>query len=541
MNGTIARWTPELERSFKEVLFRFLEEVQSTKAALYLEAGDGSFVLATHYGFRGRDLLATSHLGADPLVVRLRQEAGQPMVVNDVAAAPDLASYLHGAGTSRLMAVPIVAGERLIGFVDARDKGRSRIFEASDRGKARAIAAALLDLISRSHLYPDVSGAAAPPPVAPVALPEPLAPSASEVVAAAPSAPPAPVARAAAPPAPATVVLTPVEDVPTVTAAVDRAGLARVVEEAGAVLHQQGVAAVALTVVDDTTAATVLLVGDASAAVDEGAVVSHQLDCLREAGAAEPAAATWRVETCRHPGCGDQTPGRVVASALLVGSQGWSLVGSVVAALGRPAAAVGLRCLQAVAADRAAVVAARLARRALARRLLEPGARELTELRSHSLAVSQLAWAIAGRLGLDEVTVEEAALAGLLHDVGMRELRYDELYRAANPSNEERLEYRRHVELGEQIVSGTGLDRVAQAVRHHHERWDGKGYPDRLAGEAIPFLARLVHVAEVYDVLTSPTSYRRPLPADKALSILKTAAGHQFDPQLVDALARAVE
>ena len=134
--------------------------------------------------------------------------------------------------------------------------------------------------------------------------------------------------------------------------------------------------------------------------------------------------------------------------------------------------------------------------------------------------------------------MEEAALAGLLHDVGMRELDYTRLYRHVSPGEEEQRKYRSHVEVGEKIIEGTGLERIAAAVRHHHERWDGTGYPDRLPGVAIPFLSRLVHVAEVFDVLTAPHSYRPAVGPQRALSIMKTAAGHQFDPEVVDLMAR---
>ena len=85
------------------------------------------------------------------------------------------------------------------------------------------------------------------------------------------------------------------------------------------------------------------------------------------------------------------------------------------------------------------------------------------------------------------------------------------------------------------------MEVVADAIRSHHERWDGKGYPDRLASEEIPWLARLVHTAEVFDVLTSPSSYRAPVPVDKALATIESGAGQQFDPAMVKTLLKVVE
>jgi putative nucleotidyltransferase with HDIG domain len=159
---------------------------------------------------------------------------------------------------------------------------------------------------------------------------------------------------------------------------------------------------------------------------------------------------------------------------------------------------------------------------------------------AHSLGVSRLCWSIARVLELDDEATENAALAGLLHDVGMRELDYDRLYMHPTPGPEDRRTYRMHVEVGERIVRVEGLDAIADAVRHHHERWDGNGYPDRLETNAIPLLARIVHVAEVFDLFTEANSYRPAVSRERALAILERAAGHQFDPDVVKAIAKVV-
>jgi HD-GYP domain-containing protein (c-di-GMP phosphodiesterase class II) len=143
-------------------------------------------------------------------------------------------------------------------------------------------------------------------------------------------------------------------------------------------------------------------------------------------------------------------------------------------------------------------------------------------------------------MGLDDATVEDAAVAGLLHDVGMRELDYDRLYRHPSPGTEERRTYRRHPEIGAARLDGICPARVVAAVRSHHERWDGTGYPDRLSGEAIPQLSRIVHLAETWDVLTSPTSYRSGGTREVAETVVRQEAGHQFDPRLVRVLLDVV-
>jgi putative two-component system response regulator len=91
---------------------------------------------------------------------------------------------------------------------------------------------------------------------------------------------------------------------------------------------------------------------------------------------------------------------------------------------------------------------------------------------------------------------------------------------------------RRHVLIGDEILaSAKHVDRVRPGVRNHHERWDGKGYPDRLVGEDIPRSARIMRIADVFDALTTARSYRAPLTPEQALSIMQDDAG-SFDPEL---------
>ena len=100
---------------------------------------------------------------------------------------------------------------------------------------------------------------------------------------------------------------------------------------------------------------------------------------------------------------------------------------------------------------------------------------------------------------------------------------------------------RRHPLVGAQILAPFDFFApAAAAIRHHHERWDGSGYPDGLAGEAIPFGARVVAVADVFDALTSPRPYRGAYPLDAALAELDLEAGRALDPALVAALVELV-
>ena len=106
MGVNIPGWSPDVERSFKEILFRFLEEVHSTKAAFYLQAKDGRYVLMTQYGFGKRDAIASELPQRDPLIIKAREIRVAPAAFNNPNEFPEIAAYLEGAGTARLLLVP---------------------------------------------------------------------------------------------------------------------------------------------------------------------------------------------------------------------------------------------------------------------------------------------------------------------------------------------------------------------------------------------------------------------------------------------------
>jgi diguanylate cyclase (GGDEF)-like protein len=159
----------------------------------------------------------------------------------------------------------------------------------------------------------------------------------------------------------------------------------------------------------------------------------------------------------------------------------------------------------------------------------------------HSQRVGDYAARIARRLGADEPTVELTRLAGSLHDLGKLAIP-EELLRKPTTLNEgERLVLERHPQIGFRMLESLGVEPVAEWVLHHHERWDGTGYPDQLAGEKIPLGARIIFVADAFDAMTSdrdPTrAHRDPRTEEQALAELERCAGTQFDPAVVEAFA----
>ncbi len=161
-------------------------------------------------------------------------------------------------------------------------------------------------------------------------------------------------------------------------------------------------------------------------------------------------------------------------------------------------------------------------------------------LRSHLGGVADLAESTALSLQLSHDLVEQVRHATELHDVGKVAVP-DAILTKPGPLDEEEWTFiRRHTIIGERIIGAApALTRVAALVRHSHERWDGRGYPDGLAGADIPLGARIVAVADAFDAMTSPRPYSRPRSPAAALDELARNAGTQFDPAVVEAFAVA--
>jgi diguanylate cyclase (GGDEF)-like protein len=156
---------------------------------------------------------------------------------------------------------------------------------------------------------------------------------------------------------------------------------------------------------------------------------------------------------------------------------------------------------------------------------------------SHSERVGELAARIATRMGADAELIELIRLAGSLHDLGKLAIPEEILRKPAPLTEAERLVLERHPQIGFRMLESLGVDPVADWVLHHHERWDGGGYPDGLPADRIPLGARIIFVADAYDAMTSDRVYRSRLSSHDALMELRRCAGSQFDPEVVAALA----
>jgi diguanylate cyclase (GGDEF)-like protein len=162
------------------------------------------------------------------------------------------------------------------------------------------------------------------------------------------------------------------------------------------------------------------------------------------------------------------------------------------------------------------------------------------DLRHHIKSVTELSLLVAGECSLDRSELEELELAAQLHDIGKLAIPDVTLAKPGPLDDGERALIRQHTLIGQRILSASpAFSKVAVIVRATHERWDGTGYPDGLAGDQIPFAARIIAVCDAFSAMTSDRPYGEHRSADAAFAELRRCSGSQFDPFVVAAFARA--
>jgi len=157
----------------------------------------------------------------------------------------------------------------------------------------------------------------------------------------------------------------------------------------------------------------------------------------------------------------------------------------------------------------------------------------------HSQRVAETSVAIAEELGLSRHSIERLRQAGLIHDIGKIGVRESVLNKPGGLTDEEFQYVKYHCEMGEHILTPiVEGEEILKVVRHHHERYDGGGYPDGLKGESIPLGAKILAVADTYDAMTSKRPYREAMSAETACAEIKHCKGTQFDSGVVDAFLK---
>jgi two-component system cell cycle response regulator len=160
----------------------------------------------------------------------------------------------------------------------------------------------------------------------------------------------------------------------------------------------------------------------------------------------------------------------------------------------------------------------------------------------HSARVAVLAVATGEKLGMSDEELLVLRRAAELHDIGKVAISDSILGKLGSLSEEEIQVMRQHATLALEILGAVqALKPTLPLIKHHHERWDGTGYPDGLAGEQIPLGARIIAVAEVYDILTHGAPWKEPLGVEEAKAEIQRCAGTQFDPRVVEAFLQVCD
>ena len=160
----------------------------------------------------------------------------------------------------------------------------------------------------------------------------------------------------------------------------------------------------------------------------------------------------------------------------------------------------------------------------------------------HCMRVAYFSLCLGKELGMNEEELYELEIAALFHDIGKIGTPDEILRKPSRLEEEEFLIMKKHPELSGEILSQfTEFKNVGKFARHHHERYDGRGYPDRLKGDEIPFFSRIILIADTFDAMTSTRPYRKGLPYQVAFNELIEFSGSQFDPELVKHFIKAME
>ena len=539
----------ELRPKLKEILYDCAVDIRATKAALYLFDGTSRFELVTEYGFRNLGLRESVDAN-DPIADRCGR-GRTPFFVNGLAAEPRFSQLMFEAGSDRLLAAPLYLRGKLVGFIDMRDKAGKQPFDNDDLPKAQRIADRLAELFADKnifgHRFIALSTTAEKP--APVPVPPPAPPPAEpEPNAGRASARPAPAETRAHVPRLATLVIDARNAASRILVAqpesLTDAELTAARDVLRAILLIPGVVAATFSAFDHLGGVQEIA-GRSTLTDDAKNVLQSKLNVWLtkrgEGGGFVRTSVLTPLGTSTPPIAAADVQ-KVFTAPLTAGTlRGLYLT---VAFAGNPdrvaheLLAVLHTHLQLVLEQSMQRHSAASARVRIAEKLVEPDFAKYPELRRHTELVSRLCESFARHLGWSAPEVENARLFGLIHDCGMRLLDYERLYRKHDLTAEELGFLREHPSVGAALVEPLLGPDLARAVLCHHERVDGRGYPNELHGDEIPLLARMLQLCDAWTAITDPDSYQPPEPPDTAIATLSRAAGAQFDAELT---ARFIE
>ena len=570
-----------------QVLYRCLEEVGSTKGALYLRTpGQGSFEVVSFFGWPRGTRPPVSIPEGHPLLVHTHRER-RTFVVNDATDSPELAAFGQGGEWPRYLITPVYLAGEWVGLLIQRDRIKGGTFSVErDEPPTMAICGDLESALREFRLYgsaprpaPPVTVTVAAPVLGPGAVPEGL-PTASALIDEV-----APVPERLLPPAPMTTppihatdlrhpangglprermygfpggqdgfTALPWEADRTLSGWVAPAPMnperkrgmvppeqrAFFWEIAGLLTQILSAAAVTLWTEDPEEIRPILAYSTlplspdlqqqilAHATFHLPSVLQQDLRLITRVELEKGSEQTGVFATYMPLLLNETTHGHDLLMVFRQEDQSFSIAEiDAIQQLGR---ILGLQLQEARLHER--YYHAFLS---VTHRILKSSESRLPSLRAHSLATARLARDLALKLELPTEEVEAISIAAILHDVGL--LMLDPLMlNKPELDDEDRKKVRTHPAMAEVFLKDLRFPfDVMKMIRHHHERWDGHGYPEGLRETGIPIGSRIIGLVEAYEVMTSGKSYRRPRGYRQALEELENEAGAQFDPEIVKA------
>ena len=575
---------PEEEKYYQDFLSVVAAKWRPSKAAFYtLDPGGALFRLKAQFGFTRGDRLA-DRLGRNEPLVNQIYEHREPTFVNNVNQAGRLADAMIQASSTRMLTAPLYLDGRIMGLVDVRDKANRVAFShddaleiadllrrfaielrrVNDAKMGGSILSEAPPVIERS--FEQLMGTAPVPPPAPVEKTSGFS-TAQLQVSGVHRRPTAPIPVPDAGVVDATLPGLAVRTMRLVEETLSRGGTQRLAAAPGGGLSGREAEFVQIYLpsclnYDEVEVAAVSSFLPNGATVTAAArrpldadVLPALLENLEKIFAKTAAPFPFArdpIVRALDAAAAEGRPVRradiaAIQSSVLESSPEGVILFSLLYRHGpNPEAREALRSahvvLRNVLAGARGESRFRESYRGLVNKLIEPGLIRRTALKTHSFNVGRMARKLAAQLGVAAMEVEQITVAGILHDVGLRELNYDTLYAKRTLADEELALLKTHPRVGAFLVEDIPWPYpIAPLVRSHHERWDGGGYPDGLRGEQIPLGSRIIHLCEAFDAMTAPTSYRAVLSDYQALDIIESKAGTQFDPELAPEFKRMVE
>lgn len=520
---------PEIEARLKENLYRCLEEVKATKAALYLLDENGSYAVATQYGFRKglRDQVQTKDEVVDLILVRRSAYA-----VNGLLEDQRFSELLYEADTSKILIAPIYSRGKLSGFIDMRDKAAGKDFGSDDLEKAMSIAEDFLGVFLDEGMYGQRKIEVGEMPTGQQKVLRGRESRAALTVA----------DRAAAEISEGILLQNAIAGRGTPEA------FAAAIEVLPAFLGLHSIAVAAVSVFFETSGHLQV--------VAKGEVPAESLDqfqnrfgiWLRRRGENPP-----QLKTSLDYPFGTRearvTPERIakLLAAPVRAAESASMVLAVVFDQKPDDETRGhLEKLHQMVEQvvRNAGAAARLSdlREKVAMGLLEPEMEVYPDLVLHARRVSELAVELGRKIGMSSIELDDVKIAALVHDSGLRPLGHARMHRSDRVSEGEMQILRQHPAVGAVLAARSALgSEIAAIVYAHHERVDGTGYPRGLSANQIPLASKVIQICEAYDAMTSEHSYKPPVGKAEALRRIRAEAGKQFDADLAGTFCAMIE